>query len=760
MKVALLSFHNALNYGAALQAYALQKFLKTNGMEAIYIDYENRHRANSYDMGFLFRKALKERNWKNAVKFAVGAPVMEKRRRQFEKFYTSYIEKTEKCYTNSTDAAELNDKFDKFIVGSDQVWNPANNGQDMAYLLDFVEDNHKKIAYSSSFGVSGLDDNNSKLYANYLSKFYRLSSREMAGVALVESLTGRKDIHLVMDPVFLIDRCAWDALAAPKDKTKYVFFYTNRDSQIDDFVAIGSDYNHLKYHILSTHLKPKDIISTARKIKSAMAPEEFLAQVRDAQLVVTASFHCLAMAIIFRKPFVAILTGDKGKDERVENLLRITGLTNRIMTSSMTPEDIAEKIDYDVVDEKLRSFICNSEEYLLNAIRDGDDVDFLTNKMLRSMDENRVCTDTRCTGCSACYHACPKAAIRMVPDDEGFVRPVIDEEACVHCGICHKVCQVFVQGDTPLKQQRYWGLKAENTVRKNSSSGGAFTMLSDRILKDGGIVVAAQMDEVFVVRHSVARTVAERDKMRHTFYVQSDLGMVFDQVKKILQENKKVLFVGTPCQVAGLKLFVGESDALITADLLCHGAPSPKVFQAFIDFLKSKGDLTEFHFRDKSHGWRGYHVSAKINNKKFTNRLWLKSFNSLFSHNLINRACCSMCPYANYNRPGDITLGDFWGLERQDAAYVDKLGVSLLITNTAKGQALVDSLENVQLREYAKEQTTQNSLCHPAKASGYRNAAFRCLKQQGYAALAKKYGEWNAKGAVKMLARKILSSVK
>ncbi len=760
MKVALLSFHNALNYGAALQAYALQKFLKAKGMEAVYIDYVNHHRTNAYNMSYQFRTALKERNWKNVIKFAAGAPVLEERRRQFKKFYVNYIEKTEKRYINSAGAEELNNKFDKFIVGSDQVWNPVNNGQDMAYLLDFVADDHKKIAYSSSFGVSGLDEKNSRLYAKYLSKFHRISSREMAGVTLAEKLTGREDIHLVMDPVFLVDRCAWDRLAAPKDKSKYVFFYTNRDSQIDDFVSVGSDYNRLKFHILSTHLKPKDIISTARKIKTAMAPEEFLTQVRDAQLVVTASFHCLAMAIIFRKPFVAILTGDKGKDERVENLLRITGLTNRIMTSSMTPEDIAERIDYDLVDEKLRGFINNSKEYLLNAIRDEADVDFLTNEKLRNMETNRICTDARCTGCSACCNTCPKDAIRMVPDEEGFVQPVIDEAACVHCGICHKVCQVFAETGTQVKQQRYWGLKADDTVRKNSSSGGAFTMLSDRILKDGGIVVAAQMDETFVVRHSVARTVAERDKMRHTFYVQSDLGMVFSEVKKTLQENKKVLFVGTPCQVAGLKLFVGESDALITVDLLCHGAPSPKVFQAFIDFLKSKGDLTEFDFRDKSHGWRGYHVSAEIDNKKFTNRLWLKSFNSLFSHNLINRACCSMCSYANYNRPGDITLGDFWGLERQDAAYVDQLGVSLLMTNTAKGQALVDSLENVQLREYTKEQTTQNSLCHPAKASGYRNVAFRCLKKQGYVSLAKKYGEWNAKGALKMLARKVLSSVK
>ena len=760
MKVALLSFHNALNYGAALQAYALQKFLKAEGIDAVYIDYENPHRANSYNMRHHFRKALKEQNWKNAIKFGIGAPVMEKRRKQFEKFYANYVEKTEKRYTNSADAAELNDRFDKFVVGSDQVWNPDNNGQDMAYLLDFVEDDHKKIAYSSSFGVSGLDESNSKLYANYLAKFYRLSSREMAGVTLAENLTGREDIHLVMDPVFLLDRSAWDALSTKKIKSKYVFFYTNRDSQIDDFVSIGSNYNRLKYHILSTHLKPKDIVSTARKIKTAMAPEEFLAQVRDAQLVVTASFHCLAMAIIFKKPFVAILTGDKGKDERVENLLRITGLTNRIMTSSMTPENVAEKIDYDLVDKKLRSFINNSEEYLLNAIRDGDDVDFLTNEMLRSMAENRVCTDIRCTGCGACYHACPKAAIAMVPDEEGFVQPVIDEDLCVHCGICHNVCQVFAQGDTPLKQQRYWGLKAEDTVRIKSSSGGAFTVLSDRILKDGGIVIAAQMDEAFVVRHGVVCTVAERDKMRRTFYVQSDLGEVFSEVKKALQENKKVLFVGTPCQVAGLKLFVGEADKLITVDLLCHGAPSPKVFHAFVNFLKSKGDLTEFHFRDKSHGWRGYHVSAVIDNIKFTNRLWLKSFNSLFSHNLINRACCSVCPYANYNRPGDITLGDFWGLERQDAAFVDKLGVSLLITNTAKGQALINSLENIQLREYTKEQTVQNSLSHPAKASGYRNVAFRFFKKHGYISLAKKYGEWNAKGVLKMLARKLLSFVK
>ena len=225
MKVALLSFHTAYNYGAALQAYALQRTVEKSGAECEYINYQNDHRAHAYDMKYHFRNSLANKNVFGAAKSLLGMPAMAARAKGFNKFYSDYLRTTEEVYKNSAEAAQLNGKYDKFIVGSDQVWNSINNGSDTAFMLDFVEDNAKKISYSSSFGVSSLDPDSATVYGNLLKQFSRLSTRESIGTQIIEDVSGRK-AHLVLDPVFLIGRDEWDKIAEHKNKKnkKSTFF--------------------------------------------------------------------------------------------------------------------------------------------------------------------------------------------------------------------------------------------------------------------------------------------------------------------------------------------------------------------------------------------------------------------------------------------------------------------------------------------------------------------------------------------------------
>ena len=372
MKIALLSFHNAANYGAALQAYALQHALEQMGHDCEYINYLNHERRNHYRVSYLFWDAIKSRRFSSAVKYLAGAPFLLARKRKFNKFYKVYLHVTKGVYKNSQEAASLNSSYDRFIVGSDQVWNPFNNGNDTAFLLDFVEDSKKKLSYSSSFGLSEIRNDLKEKYRTCFSSFHALSVRERIGQDIIANLIGRTP-ELVLDPVMLLTRQDWINLVGnvKVQNEKYIFTYTNKDQQISFFLKTGYRLNGKKIFKLSRFTKPKDFIDSSIRVKYWMSPLEFIKVIDNAELVVSASFHCLAMAIILNKPFVAILTGDEGKDERLNNLLRLFGLESRALTDRMTEEEIMAPIDWEFVNKEIEKKRGESLDYLRNAIKEN-----------------------------------------------------------------------------------------------------------------------------------------------------------------------------------------------------------------------------------------------------------------------------------------------------------------------------------------------------------------------------------------------------
>ena len=369
MRIALLSFHNAANFGAALQAYALQHALEQKGHECKYINYVNDTRRHQYSMSFLFWDSLRKGQFASAVKYLIGAPFLLTRKRKFGKFYKKYLHTTEREYRNSQEATSLNPLFDRFIVGSDQVWNPVNNGHDTAFLLDYVEDPRKKISYSSSFGLSELDDDMKERYRKCFLTFHSLSVREKIGQRIVEELIG-KTPELVLDPVMLLTMQDWRTLASGVNgtKEKYIFTYTNRDQQINSFMKTGYHLGDKKVYKLSRFTKPSDFIDSSIRVKYWMSPLEFVDVIDNADLVVSASFHCLAMAILLNKPFVAILTGNYGKDERLNNMLRMFHLEDRALNDKMTEEEILKPIDWEYVNGEISKRREESLLYLINAI--------------------------------------------------------------------------------------------------------------------------------------------------------------------------------------------------------------------------------------------------------------------------------------------------------------------------------------------------------------------------------------------------------
>ncbi len=368
MKLGLLTFHTAANYGAALQAYAFEKFLTDKGYDCEYINYVNASRAHEYSMTWHIYDCLKRRKFISAAAYLAGSPFMTLRKMRFDRFYKRYLRQTEKVYHNSKEAEELNDQYDFFIVGSDQVWNPLCNGDDAAFLLDFVREGRKRISYSPSFGMTEVDDAHIKVFSDNLKKFSNIGVRETVGQKIVRELVGRGST-LCLDPVLLLTKEQWNSIMPKKEtKERFIFSYTNRDSQTRDFFKTGYKLDGRKHYVLSRYTKPGDFLNSQVRVKYCMSPQEFLWVINNADVVVSASFHCIAMAIVFNRPFLAILTGDAGKDERLVNLLRTTGLEDRILHNGTSHEDIAKPVEWGIVNHKVSEMRENSIRYLINAV--------------------------------------------------------------------------------------------------------------------------------------------------------------------------------------------------------------------------------------------------------------------------------------------------------------------------------------------------------------------------------------------------------
>ena len=323
----------------------------------------------------------------------------------------------------------------------------------------------------------------------------------------------------------------------------------------------------------------------------------------------------------------------------------------------------------------------------------------------------------KCSGCTACFAICPKDAITMQADSEGFKYPVIDKNKCIDCGLCCKVCPLenmygnFVEDKTSFA----CSAKDENFT-KQSSSGGVFAILANMYIKEQAVIYGAAFDYNWNVCHIRADKKDELKRLYTSKYVQSDIGNTFRQVKNDLDNGKKVLFAGTPCQVAGLKSYLQKDYLnLLVVDFICHGVPSPLVWQRYIDKLEQdlKSKITEISFRDKKDGWKSFNFKLMTANgdvfyEKHGDNTYMKGF----LKDLYLRPSCYDCKFKTLQRASDITLADFWGIEKIISDMnIDEV-VSLCWSSSEKGkQVLADVLNRtdyyeVKLREAIKHNSS------------------------------------------------------
>lgn len=298
-----------------------------------------------------------------------------------------------------------------------------------------------------------------------------------------------------------------------------------------------------------------------------------------------------------------------------------------------------------------------------------------------------------CTGCSACTSICPRDAIAMEADSEGFLQPSINPSRCIECGLCRKTCPVLTITQKNHDTPECFAFKTrDRELLRTSSSGGAFTSIAMPIIRAGGVVFGCVMGKPdFMPHHAMAETETGLAQMRGSKYVQSDIRGAFRKCKSELEQGRQVLFSGTSCQIAGFKAFLGkEYGNLLTIDFICHGVPSPKVWQKYIDQSqnRAKSKINCISFRNKYYSWEKFSLSLSYDNDKLNSITPLEKdiYFKAFLGNYCLRRCCAACSF----KPGrgsvsDITIADFWGIGEVRPELFDELGVSAVVVHTAKG---------------------------------------------------------------------------
>lgn len=337
-----------------------------------------------------------------------------------------------------------------------------------------------------------------------------------------------------------------------------------------------------------------------------------------------------------------------------------------------------------------------------------------------------------CTGCTACISACPKNCIELVQEQDGFSYPkLLREEDCIQCGRCEKVCPLIEQEDMKSNPVAYAAYSNADELRKESSSGGVFSEIAKTILEKQGIVYGAAYDSKGRIVHIGIENIQELAKLRGAKYAQSELKDTFTQVKQQLSSGREVLFAGTPCQVGGLKAFLGkEYQNLISIDFVCHGIPSPKVWESYLQWQSEKENQktlpVRINLRDKHSGWSRYQYSTTMEykNHKFSCLNGENIFMKLFVGDYINRLSCTECQFKGYERVSDFTLGDFWGIWDIDQEMDDNKGTSLVLVQSEKGQSIWKQIsKNLKVKEMTLEQASQQnpSLLVSSQAKENRN---------------------------------------
>jgi len=705
VKTGLVTFYHIHHYGAALQAAATERAVESLGHQCEIIDYfVNQSNA-------LFRRPTGLGSAAADVHTALHYQPLRTRYQRFESFAQNHLRISAHRYESLEELRAADLPYDAILSGSDQIWNPLifpDGHFDPVFFGAFSE--KRKIAYAPSFGIPQVPAGMEAELRGYLGQFSHLSVRERQGQKIVSEITGTQ-VPVVLDPTLLLTAEQWEAAASDHLFTTkgtfglqlpvpvpngYILCYCiSKPGALDPCIRAFAERSGLPI-VQLCGIRQK-VHPRARCVLDA-GPAEFLELFANAAFVFTNSFHGTVFSTQFHVPFFTAVSPKELADpetSRTFSLLSRLGLENRIIGLGTTA-GLEDPIDWTSADQHLAEARAESLRYLRAALENTPYEAARPAPQAAEAAGPRLADHGRCTGCTACASVCPRDAISMERDREGFSHPAVDPDKCVRCGRCTAVCPVLNRRQPAPVPAAFAAWNRDDAIRKDSTSGGVFTALADYVLESGGIVFGAAMDGRQHLRHIACFRKEDLWRLRGAKYVQSDLGETFREVKAALAAERQVLFSGTPCQVDGLYRYLGgRPEKLITCDLVCHGVPSPAVWEDMarsIEGRKGKG-LQAVRFRNKVTGWQNSHLTLVYDDGTVDSApLFNTEFGRAFGRALFLRPCCHQCDYTNLNRPGDFTLGDLWGLRPDELAEQQRLGVSLLLVNTPHGSHIFDQL--------------------------------------------------------------------
>lgn len=350
---------------------------------------------------------------------------------------------------------------------------------------------------------------------------------------------------------------------------------------------------------------------------------------------------------------------------------------------------------------------------------------------------------TKCNGCHACMQKCPKNAIKMVKDEEGFLYPHVDIDLCIDCGLCKKVCAEIAPAKLSERSQVYAAYRRNFEKRMQSASGGIFACLAEYVLSKNGVVFGAAFDDDWVLKHHYIESISELKKLQGSKYVQSIIGNSYCDAESFLKKGKIVLFSGTPCQIQGLKKYLSKDYSnLLTVDLFCHGVPSPEVWNEYLKIMSKNRKLKSFCQRDKQNGITNAPLVFEFDNgdvlrQEYNKNLFIRGFIS----NLYLRRSCYYCSFKGIERCSDITIGDFWGADKFHPDFYDDYGVSAIVVHSDTGREYLSKIENdINIISSNYEEVIEQNECiiKPVNLNEKREIFFSLWKSKGLAKSIKK----------------------
>lgn len=378
-----------------------------------------------------------------------------------------------------------------------------------------------------------------------------------------------------------------------------------------------------------------------------------------------------------------------------------------------------------------------------------------------------------CCGCGGCEWICSKSAISIQEDEDGNIYPQIDEEKCISCHLCINNCAYQGEHQAQYPKSGYALVNNDINMLNKSASGGAFSSIAEECINNGFYICGSAMiyDSDVHAEHIIINDKHSLGLIYGSKYTQSSLRKVYSNIEQILKSNKKVLFSGVPCQVAQIKkLFSKYSKYLYTIDIVCHGTPSQKLFSDYIRWLEHRenGKVINFNFRDKTYGW-GKYGSALLKSNDALNKIELpqekSSYYSFFMSGTIQRENCFSCPYAKAERCSDLTLGDYWGIEKYDPKLLksnsgildEKTGISAVLVNTEKGMELLEGIDATMISSDPSKIILGNSqLRHPVPKGEMYDRVNKMYRKRGYAAVEGLFGTICIKRKLKNCIKKII----